>query len=117
MEPRIQYAKTTDGVSIAFWTLGEGMPLLHMPTIPMSHLEVEWQNPGYRSWYERLATNRKLVRYDGRGSGLSDRDVGGYSVDTHILDLEAVGDRPGPDPVALIVVLAPVPVGAGYAAR
>jgi hypothetical protein len=34
MEPRIQYAKTTDGVSIAFWTLGEGKPLLHMPWIP-----------------------------------------------------------------------------------
>jgi hypothetical protein len=29
MEPRIQYAQTSDGVSIAFWTLGVGMPLVH----------------------------------------------------------------------------------------
>src|SRR3972149_4835559 len=117
MEPRIQYAKTADGVSIAFWTLGEGMPLLHMPTIPMSHLEVEWQNPGYRGWYERLATNRKLVRYDGRGSGLSDRDVAGYSVDTHILDLEAVVDRIGLQRFALFALLHAGPVAVVYAAR
>ena len=51
MEPRIQYAQTEDGVSIAYWTLGEGKPpLVQMPTIPMSHLEVEWQNPAYRRW-------------------------------------------------------------------
>ena len=117
MEPRIQYAKTADGVNIAFWTLGEGMPLLHMPTIPMSHLEVEWQNPGYRGWYERLATNRKLVRYDGRGSGLSDRDVAGYSVDTHILDLEAVVDRLGLERFALFALLHAGPVAVVYAAR
>jgi hypothetical protein len=34
MEPRIQYAQTTDGVSIPFWTLGEGKPYIQMPTIP-----------------------------------------------------------------------------------
>ena len=42
MEPRIQYAKTTDGVSIAFWTLGEGMPLVHMPLL-LSHIQLEWE--------------------------------------------------------------------------
>jgi hypothetical protein len=43
MEPRIQYAQTSDGVSIAFWTLGEGMPLVGMPTPPFSHIQLEWQ--------------------------------------------------------------------------
>jgi hypothetical protein len=38
MEPRIQYAQTAEGVSIAFRTLGEGMPLMHMPPIPGSHI-------------------------------------------------------------------------------
>src|SRR3990170_1440565 len=117
MEPRIQYAKTSDGVNIAFWTLGEGMPLLYMPTIPMSHLEVEWQNPEYRGWYERLATKRKLVRYDGRGSGLSDREVADYSVETHILDLEAVVDRLGLERFALFALLHAGPVAVVYAAR
>ena len=42
MEPRIQYAKTSDGVSIAFWTLGEGMPLVHTP-FTFGHIQMEWQ--------------------------------------------------------------------------
>ena len=71
MEPRIQYAQTADGESIAFWTLGEGMPLALMPPIPWSHIQLEWQDPEGRRWYERLAEKRKLVRYDGRGSGLA----------------------------------------------
>ena len=38
MEPRIQYAQTADGVSIAYWTLGEGMPLVLMASPPFSHM-------------------------------------------------------------------------------
>ncbi len=44
MEPRIQYAKTKDGVSIAYSTLGEGMPIVHMP-FPFSHLQLDWEIP------------------------------------------------------------------------
>ena len=117
MEPRIQYAQTTDGVSIAYWTMGEGMPLVMMPTIPISHLEVEWQNPAYRRWYERLARTRQLVRYDGRGMGLSDRDVSSYSVEAHILDLEAVVDRLALEKFALFAFLHAGPVAVDYAAR
>jgi class 3 adenylate cyclase len=93
VEPRIQYATTKDGVSIANWTLGEGMPLIHMPTIPWSHIQLEWQAPGWRRWYERLARGRMVVRYDGRGCGLSDRDVCDYSLEAWLLDLEAVIER------------------------
>ena len=45
MEPRIQYAKTKDGVSIAYWTLGDGMPFVQMPAGPVSHIQLEWQWP------------------------------------------------------------------------
>ncbi len=87
MEPSIQYAQTKDGVSIAFWTLGEGEPMVYMPSIPFTHVQLEWQYPGRRDWYERLAQHRKLVRYDTRGSGLSERNVTVYSLDTLVLDL------------------------------
>ncbi|KPK45909.1 MAG: hypothetical protein AMJ77_06660 [Dehalococcoidia bacterium SM23_28_2] len=93
MEPRIQYARTTDGVSIAFWTLGEGAPFVEMPTIPVSHIQMEWQFPEWRRWYETLARSRMVVRYDCRGVGLSDRDVSDFSLDAYALDLEAVVDR------------------------
>ena len=117
MEPRIQYVKTADGVSIAFWTLGEGMPLLQMPPPPYSHIQLEWQDLGWRRWYERLAEKRKLVRYDGRGSGLSDRNVADYSVDAQMLDLEAVAERLGLQRFVLVTSGAGAPVAVAYAAR
>jgi class 3 adenylate cyclase len=117
MEPRIQYAKTADAVSIAFWALGEGTPIVQMPNLPYSHIQLEWQDPGQRRWYERLAEKRKLVRYDGRGTGLSDRNVANYSVDAHMLDLEAVVERLGLQRFALLGPVNTAPVAVAYAAR
>jgi class 3 adenylate cyclase len=92
MEPRIQYAKTKDGVSIAFWTLGEGMPFVHMPQL-ISHIQLEWQDRRRRQWYEHMARSRMLVRYDRRGTGMSDREVTDFTLDHQLMDLEAIADR------------------------
>ena len=117
MEPRIQYAKTADGVSIAFWTLAEGMPLVHMPLTPWSHVQLEWGRPELRRWYERLAEKRRLIRYDSRGSGLSDRHVADYGLEAHVLDLEAVVDRLGLEQFALLGSGDSGPAAVAYAAR
>ncbi|OGO46024.1 MAG: hypothetical protein A2W34_02980, partial [Chloroflexi bacterium RBG_16_64_32] len=117
MEPRIQYAKTKDGVSIAFWTLGEGMPVVDMPMTVFSHVQLEWQVPEWRSYYERLAENRKVVRYDPRGAGLSERDVADFSLDAYLLDLEAVVDHLGLEGFVLYGSFALGPVAIAYAAR
>jgi class 3 adenylate cyclase len=117
MEPRIQYAKTPDGVSIAFWTLGEGQPLVQMSSLPLSHIQLEWQDPGWHRWYERLAEKRKLVRYDGRGTGLSDRHVADYSVEAHMLDLQAVVERLGVQRFVLVSPYTACPIAIAYAAR
>jgi class 3 adenylate cyclase len=117
VEPRIQYAKTKDGVSIAFWTLGEGMPLVHMYQGGFSHIQLEWEIPAYRRAYERMAQKRMVVRYDNRGSGLSDRDVTDYSLEAHLLDLEAVVDCLGSERVALLPTGPPGPVAIAYAVR
>jgi class 3 adenylate cyclase len=117
MEPRIQYAQTKDGVSIAFWTLGEGMPLVLMPPGVFSHIQLEWQWPEWRHSYERLAQKRKLVRYDGRGSGLSTRDVAEFSLDAHVLDLEAVVKRLALERFALLGYVDSGPPAIAYAAR
>src|SRR4030042_4966223 len=116
MEPRIQYAKTADGVSIAFWTLGEGMPLVHLP-LYFSHIQMEWQLPECHRWYERLAQKRKLVRYDTRGFGLSERNVTDFTLDALVLDVEAVVDRLGLEKFALIGLMHSGPVAIAYAAR
>ena len=69
MEPRIKYARSGDGVNIAYWTLGEGEPLVYMAGGPWNHIEL-WEIPECRRWYERMAQGRMLVRYDVRGTGL-----------------------------------------------
>ncbi len=117
MEPRIQYAQTADGVSIAFWTLGEGVPLVDMWASPFSHIQLEWSFPELRRFYERLAEKRKLVRYDPRGAGLSERDVTDLSLDSHLLDLDAVVNRLGLERFALLAVIQAGPVAIAYAAR
>jgi len=95
VEPRIEYATTTDRLSIAYWTLGEGTPLVQMPAFPLTHVHLEWQIPEYRRWFESLASKMQLVRYDARGAGLSTRDVTDFSLDAQMLDLEAVADQLG----------------------
>ena len=117
MEPRIQYARTADGVSIAFWTLGEGTPLVYLPDLPLTYIQMEWQLPECRRWNERLADKRMLVRYDGRGWGLSERDVTDYSLDVLMLDLEGVVDRLSLGRFALLGGLQMGPVAIAYAAR
>ena len=89
MEPRIQYAKTSDGVNIAYYAIGHGMPLVIM-NLPNSHLHMEWQMADVRQTLQAAATMATVVRYDQRGFGLSDRNVDDFSIDHLLLDVEAV---------------------------
>ncbi len=117
MEPRIQYAQTTDGVSIAFWALGEGTSLVLLPVIPFSHSQLDWQNPGMREFYERLGEKRRIVRYDSRGSGLSETRVADHSLEAHVRDLQAVIERLALNRLVLWGFLGSGPLAIAYAAR
>ena len=114
MEPSIQYAKTTDGVSIAFYTRGEGIPIVEMMT-PIS-IQHDSQMPEMRPWIERMA-GRTGVRFDPRGTGLSDRDVGDYSLDALMLDVEAVVKSLDLGRLALYGSWIYVPLAISYAAQ
>ncbi len=116
MEPRIQYAKTKDGVNIAFWTMGKGPALVQMRT-GLALFRMEWEVPEFRTFNERLAQKRMLVQYDIRGSGLSQRDVTDFSPEALFLDLEAVVDRLGLERFALWSTGNTGPVTIAYAAR
>jgi class 3 adenylate cyclase len=117
MEPQVRYARTSDDVSIAYWTYGEGPVLIETPLLPYSHIEMEWKNPHIRQWYEKLGESVTVVRYDGRGTGLSQRDVADVSLDAHVRDLEAVVDRLDGGPVAVMGVFHSGPGAIAYAAR
>jgi class 3 adenylate cyclase len=78
---------------------------------------LDWEIPENRSWAERLAKKWQIVRYDGRGTGLSDRDVTDFSLDARVLDLEAVVDRLGLERFALFAPATSGPLGIAYAVR
>ena len=100
MEPRIQYAKTSGGVSIAYAKTGEGPPLVMCP-MSSEQFSLFQQIPEVGSYYERLGKGRLLVQYDGRGTGLSDRDVKDFSLEARVRDLEAVVQSAGLERFAL----------------
>ncbi len=117
MEPQIRYAPASDGTSIAYWSIGTGPPIVQTPLLPFSHIEMEWQIPELREWYERLARGATLIRYDGRGNGLSQRDAADVSLEAHLRDLEAVVADIGPEPVTLVGVFHTGPAAIAFTAR
>jgi class 3 adenylate cyclase len=68
----------------------------------MTHLEYEWENPRWRRQVEGMGSRFNYIRYDGRGMGLSDRDVSDFSAEATVGDLEAVVDALGLEKVALL---------------
>ena len=116
MEPSIQYARTSDGTGIAFWKLGEGPVIVAMPPLPLSNLRAEWQVPEWSAWYRSLAERHTVVRYDGRGSGLSDRDAPDFSIGAQLRDLHAVTSRLSLDRFTLFASFYAGPVAITYAA-
>src|SRR3990172_6062590 len=116
MEQQIHFCTASDGVSIAYATVGEGPPLVYVCGWPQ-HLELEWEKPFSRGFLERLARGCTLVRYDMRGSGLSDTDVSDLSLESFVRDLEAVVDHLALERFALLAFGALAgPIAMTYAA-
>jgi DNA-binding CsgD family transcriptional regulator len=115
-EPSIQYATASDGARIAYWMIGSGPPLVILPMLPFSHIQLEWLHPERRAWYERLASRRAVIRYDSRGSGLSEREAIDFSLGSQILDLDAVVDKLGLDRFAMFAPFFAGPAAIRYAA-
>jgi pimeloyl-ACP methyl ester carboxylesterase len=110
----VRYAHTTDGASIAFASHGAGPVLLIAPNVPLSHVEVEWRHPESRSWFARLALGRTLVRYDHRGSGLSDRPAQDFALDALVRDIEAVVDALALERFAIFAVRSSGPAAIAF---
>jgi pimeloyl-ACP methyl ester carboxylesterase/DNA-binding CsgD family transcriptional regulator len=87
--PHIRFCASRDGTRIAFATGGSGPPLVRAAHW-LSHLNHEKRCPLWGPWVSLLGRRHKLIRYDGRGCGLSDRDAADFSLDRCVEDLEAV---------------------------
>ncbi len=90
MEPRIQYCTTSDGVSIAWGEAGQGPAVLYCSSTPFSHVQEYFAIN--EAWYGLLARSFRVVTFDARGTGMSERDVADVSTATLLLDAEAVID-------------------------
>ena len=88
-DQKLGFCTTGDGVRICYATVGEGPPLVKAPNW-LTHLEFEWQSPVWSHWWVELASHHTVIRFDQRGSGLSDRNVEDLSFDAWVSDLEAV---------------------------
>ena len=94
MMQEVHYVRAADGVRLAWAKIGQG-PALVRAGHWLTHLEYDWECPLRRPGLIGLAKNHTLVRYDPRGTGLSDWDVSELSLDAWVNDLEAVVDAAG----------------------
>ena len=112
----IRYCTTSDGVRLAYATSGNGPPLVKASNW-LTHLDFEWGSPIWRHWYAALSAHHRLVRYDERGNGMSQRDVPDVSFDTWIRDLETVVDAAGLDRFPLLGISRGGPIAIAYAVK
>ena len=110
----VSFCRTADGVNLAIGSAGDG-PVLLKTANWLNHLEFDWQSPIWSPFYSRLADRFRLIRYDGRGCGLADREVAEMSFDSFVRDLEAVAASLTADRFALLGMSQGVASAVAYA--
>jgi pimeloyl-ACP methyl ester carboxylesterase/DNA-binding CsgD family transcriptional regulator len=116
VEQHIRFCTTPDGVRLAFATHGRG-PAIVKAANWVTHLEHDWVSPVWRHWWSELGREHRVVRYDQRGCGLSDRDPPRLSLDDFVDDLATVVDAAGLERFALIGISQSGAVATSYAVR
>lgn len=116
LRQEIRFCRAADGARIAYALAGEGAPLVKAANW-LNHLEYDWESPIWDHFFRRLARNRRLLRYDSRGNGLSDWDAGELSLETWVSDLEAVVDAAGYERFPLLGMSQGCAISIAYAAK
>ncbi len=112
----IRYCRTADGVRLAYAISGQGPPLVKTGNW-LNHLEYDWDSPIWRHFFVGLSREHRLIRYDPRGTGLSDWDVADISLDAWINDVATVVDAAGVERFPLLGYSQGCAVAIGYAVR
>jgi class 3 adenylate cyclase len=116
MEQEIRFCTAPDGARLAYATSGEGYPIVKAANW-LNHLEFDWQSPPFGHFLRGLSEHSTLIRYDERGTGLSDREVDDMSFESWVSDLETVVEAAGPERFALLGISQGGPVAIAYAVR
>jgi DNA-binding winged helix-turn-helix (wHTH) protein/alpha-beta hydrolase superfamily lysophospholipase len=112
----VHFCTAADGVRIAYAMAGQGEPLIKAANW-LNHLEYDWQSPIWSHLFHALAAERRLIRYDERGNGLSDWDVADISFDAFVNDLESVVEATGLKRFALLGISQGAAASISYAVR
>jgi pimeloyl-ACP methyl ester carboxylesterase len=116
MSQNIRFCTASDGVKLAYAVSGEGTPLV-MSATWLTHLDYQWRSLAWRPWLDALSRGHKLLRYDTRGCGLSDRDTSDFSFENWVSDFECVIDAAGFGCFDLLATCWGGPIAIAYAAR
>lgn len=116
MGQRIRFCTSVGGVRIAYAEVGQGPPVVRVLNW-LTHLDHDWDGPVWRHWQAELSRDHRLISYDSRGCGLSDRDVEDISLEAWIADLEAVIDDLGLERVTLMGLCRGGAISVAYASR
>jgi class 3 adenylate cyclase/pimeloyl-ACP methyl ester carboxylesterase len=116
LKQEILYCRTPNGVRLAYAKAGSGPPLVKTANW-LTHLEYDWESPVHRHVVRGLARNHTLIRYDPRGTGMSDWDVDELSLDAWVRDLETVVDKAGLKRFPLLGMSQGCAISVAYAAR
>lgn len=112
----VLFCTAADGVRVAYATVGAGPPLVRTGHW-LTHLEYDWESPIWSPLLHALSAERRLIRYDARGNGLSDWDVRDISFDALVQDLESVVEAAGLEQFSLLGVSQGCAVSIAYAVR
>jgi class 3 adenylate cyclase len=113
--PETRYTASGD-VNIAYQVVGEGpLDLVFIPSLT-HHIELVWENPPQARFFERLASIGRLLLFDKRGTGMSDRFVGAPTLEARMDDIRAVMDAAGSERAALVGLGEGGPLAALFAA-
>jgi class 3 adenylate cyclase len=115
VQPQTRYAKSGD-VHIAYQVVGDAPLDLVLVTGGMTHLEYLWESSAFARFARRLASFSRLIRFDKRGTGLSDRISGAATLEERMDDVRAVLDAVGSQRAALVGVSEGGPMCALFAA-
>lgn len=112
----IRFCTASDGTGLAYSVVGEG-PALVKAANWLNHLDYDWESPMWRHWLRAIIRERKLVRYDERGNGLSDWNTADISFEAFVDDLSSVIDAAGLDRFDLLGISQGCSVSIAYAVR
>ncbi len=112
----IRYCTTNDGIRLAYASTGSGPPLVKASNW-LTHLDFEWGSPIWRHWYAALSRHHRVVRYDERGNGMSQRDVDDVSFETWVRDLETIVDAAGLERFPLLGISRGGSIAIAYAVK